>query len=166
MLAHRTSPPPPRLAVISVVVDHSLTCCLHPAPLLLSVPVTTPQFTRKVSFHVPSRHLRSDCGPQFRTCSVKHCSHSWAFIISCLLIFRYKPIARWSTLTQPWGGKNNHSNWTPRSKENVDTVVRKAVMGRTEYIIARPKCKLKMWACWLKKKKKCIKNFKVITVEH
>lgn len=93
--------PPPRLAVIWVVVDHYCR---------LSVLATTALFTKEISFHVPSRHLSYDYGFQFRTCSEKHCSHSLTFIFSCLLIFRHKPIARWSTLTKPCGRKSNHWN--------------------------------------------------------
>lgn len=117
---------PPWLAVIWVVVDHSLTRC----PCLLSVLATTTLFTKEISFHVPSRHLSYEYGSQFKTYSGKHCSNSLVFIFSYLLIFRYKPIARWRTLTQSCGRKNTHSNWPHSQKKKCEICSQKSTYGQ------------------------------------
>lgn len=103
------SAPPPWLAVMQgggVVGVGGGPCCLHPAPCRLSGLATTTLFTKEI-FHVPSSN---DYGFQLRTYSKKRCLNSLAFIFSCLLIFRHKPVARWSTLTKPCGRKSNYSN--------------------------------------------------------
>lgn len=103
---------------------------VHQGNLLLPRAIQTPEL---------------EYGSQFKTYSGKHCSNSLAFIFSYLLIFRYKPIARWRTLTQSCGRKNTHSNWPHSQKKYMKYVARKALMGRTGYIFCNTQCKLKMW---------------------
>lgn len=44
--------------------------------------------------------------------------------------------------------KEHRLKLTPQSEKYVKYVVRKAIMGRTSYIICKAQCKLQMWSCW------------------
>ena len=44
--------------------------------------------------------------------------------------------------------KERQLKLTPQSEKCVKYVARKAIMGRTSYIICKAQCKLQMWGCW------------------